>query len=83
MTKDEVMRSIVVEHIYPILMNSDKDIPFPLLFNHNDKVTYLDHIIKYLEKFEEYSKCSDVLKIRNSLQKKYEQSSNNQRSKEG
>lgn len=77
MTKDKVMRSIVVEHIYPIIVNNEKDLPFPISFNHNDKINYLDNIIKYLEKFEEYSKCSDVLKIRNSLQKRYEQSSNN------
>lgn len=75
MTKEKVLRHIVVDNIYGILMSNDKSIPFPSTFSYTDKISYLDNIIKLLESFEEYSKCSDILKIRNSLQKKYEQSS--------
>jgi hypothetical protein len=77
MNKAKVLKSIFVDNIYGILMNQESEIPWPLNFTHQDRIEFLDETVKILENFEEYSKCSDILKLRRSLQKKYEQASNN------
>lgn len=76
MNKLEVYKKIISDDMYGILCKDSDDIEWPVTFNHNDKMLFLDSIIKVLEMLEEYAKCNDIYDLKLSLQKKYESSKN-------
>lgn len=76
MNKLEVCKKIISDDMYNILCKDSDDIEWPITFNHNDKMLFLDNIIKVLEMLEEYGKCNDIYDLKLSLQRKYESSKN-------
>jgi len=76
MNKLEVYKKIISDDMYNILCKDSDDIEWPITFNHNDKMLFLDNIIKVLEMLEEYGKCNDIYDLKLSLQRKYESSKN-------
>jgi hypothetical protein len=76
MNKDTLLRNIIIGNIYPIIVRDAESIVFPKEFQQEDKMEYLDYVISYLEKFEEYDKCDEVVKIKSKLKEVYEQGVN-------
>lgn len=76
MDEMSILRQIVSEDMHGILCKDSKDIEWPISFNHDDKILFLDNIIRILEMLEEYGKCNDIYDLKLSLQKKYESSNN-------
>lgn len=76
MNKDTLLKNIIIDNIYPLLTKDFSSIAWPKQFNHAEKMEYLDFVISYLEKSEEYDKCDEVSKIKNRLKEVYEQDVN-------
>jgi hypothetical protein len=72
MNKIEILKQIISEDVYSILCENDGIIEWPIKFSHNDKIQFLDNVVKTLENLEEYKKCSDVAKIKINLESVYE-----------
>lgn len=74
MNREQVIRAIIIDNIYPILIKENSETLWPNVLAYEDKMECLDYIILHLEKFEEYDKCDEIHKIKRKLKEIYEQS---------
>lgn len=72
MNKKTIMSKIFIDDIFPLLSKEEPSIPWPSQYSVSDKISYLSNLIKFYEKNEEYSKCDILNKIKNKLEKMYD-----------
>lgn len=62
MTEKELREKILVEDVYPLIVDSE-DIPWPNRFTKENKIEYLELLIETFEDLEHYDKCDAIKKI--------------------